>query len=89
MLEFIQNIGRFLIGKRMIIAKSQKDMEKMRAVGELIAEVRESELRAVNACGALASAVDADRGLNAGHVCGAAVAVVKTCHLNAGDHRIF
>src|SRR5687767_4597154 len=29
-------------GKRMIIAKSQKDMEKMRAVGELIAEVRET-----------------------------------------------
>ena len=33
-----------LFGKRMIIAKSQKDLEKMRAVGELIAEVRE-ELR--------------------------------------------
>lgn len=31
-----------LFGKRMIIAKSQKDMEKMRAVGELIAEVRET-----------------------------------------------
>lgn len=31
-----------LFGKRMIIAKSQKDLEKMRAVGELIAEVRES-----------------------------------------------
>ena len=26
----------------MIIAKSQKDLDKMRAVGELIAEVRES-----------------------------------------------
>jgi methionyl aminopeptidase len=35
-----------LFGKRMIIAKSQKDLEKMRAVGELIAEVRE-ELRAM------------------------------------------
>jgi len=35
-----------LFGKRMIIAKSQKDMEKMRAVGELIAEVREA-LRAM------------------------------------------
>lgn len=35
-----------LFGKRMIIAKSQKDMEKMRAVGELIAEVRET-LRAM------------------------------------------
>ena len=31
-----------LVGKRMIIAKSQKDLEKMRAVGELIAEVREA-----------------------------------------------
>jgi methionyl aminopeptidase len=39
-----------LAGKRMIIAKSQKDMEKMRAVGELIAEVRES-LRAMVAPG--------------------------------------
>lgn len=35
-----------LFGSRMIIAKSQKDMEKMRAVGELIAEVRET-LRAM------------------------------------------
>ena len=34
----------------MIIAKSQKDMEKMRAVGELIAEVREA-LRAMVAPG--------------------------------------
>ncbi len=32
----------FLLGKPMIVAKSQKDMEKMRAVGELIAEVRET-----------------------------------------------
>jgi methionyl aminopeptidase len=31
-----------LFGKRMIIAKSQKDLDKMRAVGELIAEVRET-----------------------------------------------
>lgn len=31
-----------LIGVRMIIAKSAKDLDKMRAVGELIAEVRES-----------------------------------------------
>ncbi len=31
-----------LFGRRMIIAKSQKDLEKMRAVGELIAEVREA-----------------------------------------------
>src|SRR5687768_6965753 len=39
-----------LSGKRMIIAKSQKDLEKMRAVGELIAEVREA-LRAMVAPG--------------------------------------
>ncbi|HSI88144.1 MAG TPA: type I methionyl aminopeptidase [Pyrinomonadaceae bacterium] len=32
----------FLFGKGMIVAKSQKDLEKMRAVGELIAEVRET-----------------------------------------------
>ena len=31
-----------LLGKKMIIAKSQKDLEKMRAVGELIADVREA-----------------------------------------------
>lgn len=31
-----------LFGKRMIIAKSQNDLDKMRAVGELIAEVRET-----------------------------------------------
>lgn len=37
-------------GKRMIIAKSQKDLEKMRAVGELIAEVRET-LRSMIALG--------------------------------------
>ena len=42
--------SRILFGKRMIIAKSQKDMEKMRAVGELIAEVRET-LRAMVAPG--------------------------------------
>lgn len=35
-----------LAGKKMIIAKSQKDLDKMRAVGELIAEVREA-LRAM------------------------------------------
>ena len=39
-----------LFGRRMIIAKSQKDLEKMRAVGELIAEVREA-LRAMVAPG--------------------------------------
>lgn len=31
-----------LFGKGMILAKSEKDMDKMRAVGELIAEVREA-----------------------------------------------
>lgn len=35
-----------LFGKRMIIAKSQKELDKMRAVGELIADVRET-LRAM------------------------------------------
>lgn len=39
---FISGARRILFGKKMIIAKSQKDMEKMRAVGELIAEVREA-----------------------------------------------
>ncbi|HMJ09737.1 MAG TPA: type I methionyl aminopeptidase [Pyrinomonadaceae bacterium] len=44
--NILGNASRFLIGKRMIIAKSQKDLDKMRAVGELIAEVREA-LRAM------------------------------------------
>ncbi len=39
---FFRFVGTVLFGKSMIIAKSQKDMEKMRAVGELIAEVREA-----------------------------------------------
>src|SRR5688572_19175926 len=43
---FISTTTALLFGKRMIIAKSQKDLEKMRAVGELIAEVREA-LRAM------------------------------------------
>jgi methionyl aminopeptidase len=38
----LSGLTGFLFGKRMIIAKSQKDMEKMRAVGELIADVRET-----------------------------------------------
>jgi len=50
MRDFFNNIVRAVFGKRMIIAKSQKDMEKMRAVGELIAEVREA-LRAMVAPG--------------------------------------
>lgn len=47
---FLSVFSVALFGKRMIIAKSQKDLEKMRAVGELIAEVRES-LRAMVAPG--------------------------------------
>lgn len=43
---FLSVLSAVLFGKRMIIAKSQKDMEKMRAVGMLIAEVRET-LRAM------------------------------------------
>jgi methionyl aminopeptidase len=39
---FLSTVSRLLFGKRMIIAKSQKDLDKMRAVGELIAEVRET-----------------------------------------------
>jgi methionyl aminopeptidase len=40
--SFWFNIARVLSGKRMIFAKSEKDLEKMRTVGELIAEVREA-----------------------------------------------
>ena len=47
---FLSVLSVALFGKRMIIAKSQKDLEKMRAVGELIAEVREA-LRAIVAPG--------------------------------------
>lgn len=46
----LSDASHVLFGKRMIIAKSQKDLEKMRAVGELIAEVREA-LRAMVAPG--------------------------------------
>lgn len=38
----LSKAGQFLSGKKMIIAKSQKDLDKMRAVGELVAEVRET-----------------------------------------------
>jgi methionyl aminopeptidase len=38
----IQGVWRYLTGKKMIIAKSAKDLDKMREVGELIAEVREA-----------------------------------------------
>jgi methionyl aminopeptidase len=39
--ENLRRLSHFLLGKRMIIAKSQKDLDKMRESGELIAEVRE------------------------------------------------
>jgi methionyl aminopeptidase len=38
----VSKTAEVLFGKRMIIAKSQKDLEKMRDVGELIADVREA-----------------------------------------------
>ena len=44
------SVANFFLGRKMIIAKSAKDLDKMRAVGELIAEVRES-LRAMVAPG--------------------------------------
>jgi methionyl aminopeptidase len=48
--EFFSNLSRVLLGKRMIIAKSKKDLDKMRVVGELVGEVREA-LRAMVAPG--------------------------------------
>lgn len=45
--QSLRNFGRLLIGKRMIIGKSRKEMDKMRAAGELIAEVREEIRRMV------------------------------------------
>lgn len=39
---FVSAVSAAFFGKRMIIAKSQKDLEKMRTVGELIATVRET-----------------------------------------------
>ena len=38
----LSRLSHVLLGKRMIIAKSKKDLDKMREVGELIAEVREN-----------------------------------------------
>jgi len=38
---FISKFSQIFLGKRMIIAKSRKDLERMREVGEIIAEVRE------------------------------------------------
>lgn len=40
--RFFSRLSRILLGKRMIIAKSQKDLDRMREVGELIALVREA-----------------------------------------------
>jgi methionyl aminopeptidase len=40
--QVFSKTSEILFGKRMIIAKSQKDLDKMRAVGELIADVREA-----------------------------------------------
>lgn len=40
--EVFSKISRALLGKRMIIAKSKKDLDKMREAGEFIAEVRET-----------------------------------------------
>lgn len=44
--EVLSKFRRILFGKRMIIAKSKKDLDKMRVVGELVGEVRET-LRAM------------------------------------------
>ncbi len=44
--EVLKDLSRILLGKQMIFAKSKKDLDKMREVGELIAEVRET-LRAM------------------------------------------
>lgn len=40
--ELVSGLSRIFLGKRMIIAKSRKDLDRMREVGELIAEVREA-----------------------------------------------
>jgi methionyl aminopeptidase len=40
--DLSSRLGRALAGKRMIIAKSHRDLDRMREVGELIAEVREN-----------------------------------------------
>jgi methionyl aminopeptidase len=39
---FISKFSQVLLGKKMIIAKSRKDLDRMREAGELIAEVREA-----------------------------------------------
>jgi methionyl aminopeptidase len=40
--SYLNKAGQIFLGKAMIFAKSQKDLDKMREVGELIAEVREA-----------------------------------------------
>ena len=40
--DIIRKYSQILLGRVMIIAKSKKDLDKMREVGELIAEVRET-----------------------------------------------
>lgn len=40
--DFVSRVSQVLLGKRMIIAKSRKDLDRMREAGELIAEVRET-----------------------------------------------
>lgn len=40
--SLVTKLKSIFLGKRMIIAKSKKDLDKMREVGELIAEVREA-----------------------------------------------
>lgn len=40
--NFIRKYSQIFLGKKMIIAKSRKDLDRMREVGELIAEVRET-----------------------------------------------
>lgn len=39
---FVSKLSETFFGKKMIIAKSQKDLDRMREVGELIAEIRET-----------------------------------------------
>lgn len=39
--EVFSKLSHILLGKRMIIAKSKKDLDKMRVAGELVGEVRE------------------------------------------------
>lgn len=40
--EIFYGLSQILLGRKMIIAKSAKDLDRMREVGELIAEVRET-----------------------------------------------